>query len=468
MKTTTLKNTIFMLSSVCLLASCNPFDIESMIDPNNPSVASVNSNATPQQIQYLVTGLESRHRDYVSNVTNGWASLGREIWLLNSSDTRNMTEWLGLNDYTLNSNVFGYGTTGGGSYSSPYGAINQANLILDALANTDKMNETEKAAVSGFAKTIMGYQYMIPANWLYQNGIRVDVKDELNPGPFVSYDEALTYIKGQLDAGFEDLKKAGTTLPFKLSTGFSGYNNPAGLAKVNRAISARLAIYRKDWQGALDALSGSFIAENGNLEEGPKHTFSSGADLNNPLFMALNIPNPGNLRVVNPGLIADATPGDSRVAKKFFKLTTPFVVTTSTVALTGEYQDNRYPTNTLPVTFIKNEELILIKAEAQAQLGQTTNAIASIDIIREAANIGKYTGPTDKNSLLKEILYQRRYSLWAEPAGHRWVDVRRYTGPGLLYANMSEAIDATYDKGKVFTQFPLPQAEVNWDLYKNK
>ncbi len=112
--------------------------------------------------------------------------------------------------------------------------------------------------------------------------------------------------------------------------------------------------------------------------------------------------------------------------------------------------------------------MILIKAEAQAQLGQTSNAVASIDIIREAANIGKYTGPTDKNSLLKEILYQRRYSLWAEPAGHRWVDVRRYTGPGLLYTNMNEAIDATYDKGKVFTQFPLPQAEVNWDLYKNK
>lgn len=457
------------LAAIAILAtSCNPLSIEKFDDPNNPSVGSVTNNATKQQIQYLVTGLESKHRDYVSNVTNGWGSLGREIWLLNSSDTRNMTEWLGIGNFQLNANVFGFGATGGGSYASPYGAVKQANIILAAVANTNNLTETEKKSVTGFSKTIIGYQLMIPANWLYGNGIRIDVKDETNPGPFVSYTAALDHIKTQLDEGYTELSAAGATLPFKLSAGFAGYDNPQQLAKVNRAIAARLAVYRKDWAGALAALNLSFMNLTGSLNDGPKHTYSAGADAVNPLFAALDLSNPGNLRVVSPSTIRDATPGDQRVIDKFFKLTTPFIVTTSSVALTGEYQDKRYTSNTLPITFIRNEELILIKAEAEAQLDQTLNAVQSINIIRNAAKIGVYTGATDKNSLLREILYQRRYSLWAEPGGHRWVDVRRYTGPGLLFATMSEQIDASIDKGVVYTQFPLPQAEVNWELYKNK
>lgn len=469
MKKNNIKRLLPIITIALLFSACNPLDIEKIGDPNNPSVTSVGNNATKQQIQYLVTGLEARHRDYVGNVTNAWGSLGREVWLLNSSDTRNMTEWLGLANFQLNANVFGFGATGGGSYASPYGAIKQANITLAAVSNTAQLNDLEKKSVNGFANTIIGYQMMIPANWLYQNGIRIDVKSETNPGPFVSYTQALDYIKTQLDNGYGDLSTAGNVLPFKLSAGFAGYDTPAGLAKVNRAIAARLALYRKDWQGALDALNLSFMSLTGDLNNGPKHTFSGGTDATNPLFATLDRPNPGTLRVVSPSTIRDATPGDLRVQQKFFKLTTPFIVTTSSVALTGEYQDKRYGTsNTVPVTFIRNEELILIKAEAEAQLGHTGNAVDAINIIRNAASIGDYKGATDKNSLLKEILYQRRYSLWAEPWGHRWIDVRRYTGPGLLFANMNEEIDTSFDKGTIYTQFPLPQAEVNWELYIKK
>ncbi|WP_219222678.1 RagB/SusD family nutrient uptake outer membrane protein [Pedobacter antarcticus] len=449
-----------------MITGCNPLHIDKIEDPNNPSISSVMKDASPAQIQYLVTGLESKHRDYVSNVTNAWGSLGREIWLLNSSDSRNMTEWLGLGGFVQSANIFGFGITGGGSYASPYAAIKQAQIVLDATANTSKLNSEQKNAVNGFAHTISAYQFMIPANWLYQNGIRIDVKDETSPGPFVSYEEALTHIKSLLDAGYEELNNSGSALPYKLSAGFSGFDTPDGLRKVNRAVAARLALYRKDWNGALTAVSASFLNVNGDLNIGPKHTYAGGTDATNPLFSAWNIGNPGTLRAVSPSTIRDATPGDQRVTDKFLKLNTPFTVTTSSVTLTGEYQDKRYPSNTLSVPFIRNEELILIKAEAEAQLDQTQNAVNSINIIRNAAKIGSYGGATDKTSLLKEILYQRRYSLWAEPWGHRWIDVRRYTGSGLLFSKMSDEIDTSFDKGTVYTQFPLPQTEVNWELYK--
>ena len=57
------------LISAAVLSSCNPLQLDEVQDPNNPSVGSVSNNATPQQIQFLVTGLESRHRGYVTNIS---------------------------------------------------------------------------------------------------------------------------------------------------------------------------------------------------------------------------------------------------------------------------------------------------------------------------------------------------------------------------------------------------------------
>jgi hypothetical protein len=156
-------------------------------------------------------------------------------------------------------------------------------------------------------------------------------------------------------------------------------------------------------------------------------------------------------------MLDDATPGDTRVAKKFFKRTTAVTVTTDATPLLGTHQDGRWATNTAPIPFIRNEELILLKAEAHANLNQPTEAVAAINIIRTAAGIGNYTGATTQTALINEILYQRRYSLWAEPWGHRWIDARRY--------NKLNEIPTSYDKGTIFKQFPHPQAEVNWDLY---
>jgi hypothetical protein len=145
----------------------------------------------------------------------------------------------------------------------------------------------------------------------------------------------------------------------------------------------------------------------------------------NPLFY---LPNAAvnTIIVVHPFMIDDATPGDSRVTRKFFKRNIPVVVTTDATPLSALYQDARWTTNTAPITFIRNEELILLKAEAHANLGQTTEAVNAINVIRKSAALADYTGATTKDALINEILYQRRYSLWAEPWGHRWIDARRY------------------------------------------
>jgi len=294
---------------------------------------------------------------------------------------------------------------------------------------------------------------------LYQNGIRIDVSDPLNPGPFVSYTDALKAIKGILNQGDSLLSNAGTSLPFTLTSGYDGFNTPAGLKKVNRALAARVAIYQKDWQGALDALALSFFDLAGDINLGPAHVYGSAPDTYNPLYYVQDaIYSSG--AVVHPSLITDALPGDSRVTSKFFHRTTPLVSTAGKVALSSEYQDKRWASQTSPIKYIRNEELILIYAEASAQLTHTADAVKAISIIRASANLAPYTGATDLNSLITEILFQRRYSLWFEPGAHRWVDLRRY--------NRLSEIPVALDDGVVFTQLAKPASEVNWDTYKGQ
>ncbi|SMD42265.1 SusD family protein [Aquiflexum balticum DSM 16537] len=448
---------IAVMAAISMFA-CNPLQLDEIEDPNNPSVGSVSNNATREQIQFLLTGLESRHRGYVTNISQAWNTFGREIWYLNGSDPRFQTDWLGQNGRTPDNAYFGFGTTGGGSWASPYQAIKQADVLIQASLGAGTLSDADRKAVAGFAKTIKGYQFMIPANWVYQNGIRIDVADPLNPGDFVTYEQALDFIKTVLDDGDQDLSAAGGgNFPFKLTRGFDGFNTNAALKQVNRAIAARLNAYRKDWQGVLTALDASFMNLSGNLNAGPAHPYGAAPDVFNPIFYVRNAV-VTTMIVVHPSMLEDATPNDLRVANKLFERTAPpITVSTDAGTLVGTHQDNRWATNTQSIPFIRNEELILLKAEAHANLDQTSDAVDAINIIRNAAGIGAYSGATTKDALINEILYQRRYSLWAEPWGHRWIDARRY-------GKLNE-IPTSFDGGTIFTQFPHPQSELNWDSY---
>ncbi len=438
------------------MTACNPLNTNPVQDPNNPSVGSVTNNASRAQIQFLVTGLEARHRGYVFTATAGFGTFGREVWYLNASDPRWQTDWLGQNGRRPDASYFGFGANGGTVYAGAYQTIRQAYVLRDAANNTTALTETEKKAVAGLAKTIAAYQYLLPAIWRYDS-IRVDVEDPLNPGPYVPYQEALAYVSNLLNDGLNDLNAAGTgNFPLTLTAGWAGFNTIDGIKRVNRAIAARTFLYRGQWQEALTACDASFMNLSGNLNAGPTHVYGAPPDAFNPLFFVRDA-NVSTMIVVHPSVLRDTTANDARVRTKFYRRTSPVTVSSDAGTLSGQYQDNRFAANTSPVSWIRNEELILIKAEAHAKLNQGTNAVNAINIIRNAAGIGNYGGATTESALIDEILYQRRYSLWAEPWGHRWIDCRRN--------NRINDIDVSFDGGTRFTGFPKPQSDVNWDIY---
>jgi len=108
-----------------------------------------------------------------------------------------------------------------------------------------------------------------------------------------------------------------------------------------------------------------------------------------------------------------------------------------------------YTSNTASIAMIRNEELILIYAEANIQLNQFTEAVKALDVIRQKHNLAPYSGALTQSALINEMLYERRYSLFYE--GHRWIDVRRY--------NMLNTLPLDRPDDNIWGQFPLPVSE---------
>lgn len=429
-------------------------EIEPVVDPDNPTLSGVLSNASKSQLRVMVTGLEARNRGYYANATQMFGSFAREVAPFFASDPRFGSDWYGSVTYP---DFF----ASAGTYTTPYLAVKQANVLIGSVSNTSSLNSTEAAGYLGVAKTIKAFQMLWPLMQQYQNGIRVDVEQPLNPGPIVSFEEALAYIRNLLDEAKTDLQAAGTTFDFSLTMGFS---SPAEFLKVNRAIAARVALYDEDFAGALTALNESFMdmdvtpTTSEKMNIGPVLIFGNSPDVPNPLYYVPNAPT-NTILIVHPAMIEDLLPGDGR-ASKFYQRTN--IVSSGQFNFPGEYQDNRWATNIDPIPFIRNEELILIKAEAEARKAAPdfAAAFAAINVVRNTWGLVDYIDVTPTlDETLDEILFQRRYSLWSE-AGHRWIDLRRLDRLNPTYVDLRDRDPG--DSGLI-SQVARRASETNWD-----
>jgi hypothetical protein len=94
--------------------------------------------------------------------------------------------------------------------------------------------------------------------------------------------------------------------------------------------------------------------------------------------------------------------------------------------VTSYLQFTLYPSNTSPVPIIRNEELILLRAEARWFTGDKAGATADLNLIRTTSGgLAPVAQPATDADFITELLKQRRYSLMFE-GGHRWIDARRF------------------------------------------
>ena len=421
-------------------------DLDDIPDPNNPTIESVLENAGIPSLNNLVTGTEAAMRIDLGTYYDDVGVVGREHYRFSGADPRFTSDLLGAGNAILDNNTF-YTTR---PWNARYRAVKNANILIASANNTNQISEQQRQGYLGFAKTIKAHQLLMNLTLMYNNGIRIDVDNPDNLGPIVARPAALTAIAALLDEARTHLQNAGSTFPFSLSSGYEdlvaalGTPNsslePAEFLLFNRALAARVAVYRENFSEALQALNGSFLELNTNFDKGVYYTFSNASgDILNPVFIARNAS--GELRLAHPTFVSDATPGDDRLSKVALR-NEPATQSD----LTSQYDVAVYNSNTDPIPIIRNEELILIYAEAKIQTGALLDAVNALNIIRTGHNLLPYAGPVTKDALITEMLRQRRYSLFFE--GHRWVDMRRYNRLNEL------PIDRPGDD--VWVSFPIP------------
>lgn len=421
--------------AVVLLFGVSACEITPIENPNGPTLESLQNGASLADIRLIASGVESLLRGDMEFYYWTVSIVGREYYDLNNTDPRYTGELLGAQGAQLDNN--GFLTTR--TFAANYRTIRNAYLLIEAVENSNAgLSDAEKNAMYGFARTVQAYSLLLVANRQYNNGVRLDTEDPDNLGPFTAdYQASLAGIAALLDVANLNLSGGATDFPFNSSLA----PNVQAMIEFNRAIAARVALYQGDKAGALSALNASFFDLGGDLNMGPAHIFGTGGnDRLNPLFNVAG----QDLYGAHDSWVADAEAGDTRVAAK----TTPFAATVSADGLSADNQVTIYSSNTAPVSLIRNEELILIYAEANIG-SNNTEAVNAINVIRNAAGLADYAGGTSAAELLDEVLKQRRYSLFGE--GHRWIDLRR-TGK-LSEIPLDRAGDTVHE------QFPRPVLE---------
>ena len=423
-----------------ILFSLNSCTLDEVIDPNQPGLDVTVNNPTAQNLRLLAQGLEAKAREGRASLITATGSIARELYDFNSSDPTTIEGLLGQEGAILTGSepqLTGY-------MLDRYQAVKNADFILSGV-DQSILSDAEKRGYKGLAYTYKGYVLLDILNLLGTNGVRIDIEDPNNLGPFLSESDGYQALRDFLDQGFSELQ--GASFDFTFSVGFEGFNTPVTFAEFNRAIAARIAIRQGDWSGALSLLDDSFLTlDDSNLFVGPSIPYAQGGtERVNPIF---KVPQQsGDQYIVHNRFINDIQAGDTRINK--FRLRDDPI---GREGLNGTHEIALYESVESSIDHIRNEELILIYAEANIQENNFGDAVTALNIIRNAHGLADYSGAMTQDALIDEMLYNRAYSLWAE--GHAMFDLRRYNRLNLTFLPADRPGDI------VHTQFPIPPFEI--------
>ncbi|HEX2094255.1 MAG TPA: RagB/SusD family nutrient uptake outer membrane protein [Longimicrobiaceae bacterium] len=427
-----------LLAAALLLAGCDELVVP---DYNNPSLEDLQNNPTRTAVQTAATGLLIGARANISE-SNGYVSLlgilGRESYNLDGSEPRFVTEML-INPLSPS------GAFGGNLWALRYRNIRNANLVLQGTDRVSGFSNAEKEAIRGFAKTMMALDYLLVINTRDANGAVVDASRPLSEGPgaLVGRAEVFNHIVRLLDEAQAHLNAGGGAFPFPLSAGFAAFNTPATFRQFNRALKARVDVYLRNYPQALTDLQGSFLNPSGSLTLGAYHSFGTGSGETPNGLVAVTI-------FAHPSIMAGAErqPGgalDQRVLGKVVQ-----GESRTQLGVTSDLRFILYPSNTSPVPIIRNEELILLRAEARWFTGDRVGATADLNLIRQrSGGLAPIAQPANDDAFVTALLKERFYSLLFE-GGHRWIDHRRFGRLDQLPRLPGHT---------VHPRFPIPEAE---------
>jgi hypothetical protein len=364
---------------------------------------------------------------------------------------------------------------GGALWQSRYGVIRDANTYIEALTKSGNLSAGEKAVSQAMAETLKALAFMYIAETRAKLGAPVDVGRAIDAAPaaFVKEDSVYGYAIGLLsDASAKLQANASVAFPFPLPPGFSGFDSPATFGLFVKALTAKANVLRATagcgapcYNAALAALGGSFInaADPAQLQKAVSFDFSNAP---NDQVNELSEPLAGVRYFADEAILNSivqfngATP-DLRLTTKTAAATAETPQSIAGVDITGTLKFNRYFTNGQPdpghpIPIIKNEELILLRAEAEWFTGTAvskTQALNDLNFVRvNSGGLARSTltsGSSDA-AFIAALLYEREFSLLWEQ-GTTWIDARRF--------KLLSSIPPGVKNGNVPTVMPIPAAE---------
>jgi hypothetical protein len=425
----------------------------------NPTTGSITSDPVAA-IPLLATGVLRDDRGIHTGYVRGVGILGREVYNYTPTEGRNTSGW--LTSDVLNNASFG----GGALWSGPYFTLRDAFNTLAVVEGAAVFSDAQKNAMRGFLHTMEGLSLLYLVNTRNQLGVPVEIDaDPTKLAPFVSRDSVFNRIVGRLNQAATELGNGGGSFPFTFHSGYAGFTTPANYLKFNRALAARVNAYRASlgisgcgaarspacYQTVLTNLGQSFIDPAGSLALGPFNVYSAAAN-----DAANDNSNQATTNIVaharsDSGILnkADGTK-DNRFLTKIITLSAPKAPPGTVDALATSFDYAIYALRTDPTPIIRNEELILLRAEARYYTGDQVGALADINTIRtRAGGLAARAAFVSEADFIDELLYNRRLSLAFE--GHRWIDMRRFGRLNQL----------TIDKPThvVVDHLPIPQGE---------
>lgn len=355
-------------------------------------------------------------------------------------------------------------------FASNYQGINRCNQALKYLPQLDKADPQLRERLAGEAKFLRAFMYFT----LVKSFGGVPLVDHV-PVTGVEADKLMTLTrksKEEIYAFIEkDLKDAAAVLP----AGTGGQRATKGAA---HALLAKVYLYQKKWQLAVDEtnlvtgysltpvfqeiykVSGENNAESIFEINGSGGTAGRAIQQYSQVQGARGTTGWGwGFATPTQGLYDAYSATDSRrdatIIHRDMTLYDGYYVGPNTEnkfynykAYSSNYRDQA--STDVNIRYLRYAEVLLIKAEAMNELGQTSAAIPFLNQVRNRANIGN-TPASSQNDVRLDIWKQRRLEFAFEH--DRWFDLVR---TGQAQAAMAADGGKKFIVGK-HELFPLPQ-----------
>ncbi|MEO8193762.1 MAG: RagB/SusD family nutrient uptake outer membrane protein [Gemmatimonadales bacterium] len=454
--------TIALAVGALSLAACKD---NAVVNPEDaPTVEALSGALTRGTLQQLATGVLAQDRAAVVGTFTHYvlsAIFARDVYRIDASEPRYVGE-------TLAGQPDPGSFAGGGGWGQFYTATRAANNLLIALpgASTAEVSATEKAATAGFIKTIKALDYYRIAELRDTVGMAIQTDDPDEVTPIVCKTPALASIAALLDSALADLNTAGgaTALPFVLPTGFTAfgrnYRTVSNIILFNRALKGKVDFYRGlDRTNPQPALFNQAVTELtqalGGAAAGavPASQFSVGPYYNFvPGGSEATANNRSDDKIgLNPAVKAGIEAADTRASKIVNRSAalSGFGISTS-ITYVGAVPSTT--NQSMPIGILRDEELVLLRAQAYIEAGNLPAATADINSVRTSYGLAALPTLASKEAARTAVLYEKRYSLLFE-GPQRLVDLRGY---GRLNAAFFPPETATDPYNAAF---PIPRGE---------